>query len=141
MKSLPLSVNGKIDTKNLPIPSQRRDLLTTNYRAPSTEVEHVVHKIWCEALKFDQIGVDDNYFEINGDSLKALMIVSRINQAGYQCDVSSLFKKSTISLLAKSITPIEKSEPIASESLDQPFDSLSVDELESLSAIISKSTR
>lgn len=141
MSTMPLNSNGKVDTEFLPIPSQQRDLSNTEYRAPSTESEKILSQIWCNVLKLDRVGIDDNYFDLNGDSLGAILIVNRINEAGYSCEVSTLFEKPTIAKLSNSIKRLDVENESDSSLTLEPFDSLSSDQMLKLSAIMSNSSK
>jgi amino acid adenylation domain-containing protein len=77
LQEFPLSPNGKIDRSKLPDPVLAPKQET--YLAPSTEVERKLVTIWQDVLKRNKIGITDNFFEIGGQSLKAMQIVSRVN--------------------------------------------------------------
>ncbi|WP_457925543.1 non-ribosomal peptide synthase/polyketide synthase [Pseudomonas aeruginosa] len=95
---MPLTPNGKLDRKALPKPSadqQQRD-----YQAPRSEVERQLATIWAEALKLEQVGLADNFFEIGGDSIISLQVVSRARQLGIHFTPKMLFEAQTIGALA-----------------------------------------
>jgi tyrocidine synthetase III len=76
LRELPLTANGKIDRKALPQPNQQ----ARHYKAPETETEKRLAAIWTSVLACDQVGLDDNFFETGGSSLKAMQLISRISQ-------------------------------------------------------------
>ncbi|MCG7140875.1 non-ribosomal peptide synthase/polyketide synthase [Pseudomonas aeruginosa] len=95
---MPLTPNGKLDRKALPKPSadqQQRD-----YQAPRSEVERQLATIWAEVLKLEQVGLADNFFEIGGDSIISLQVVSRARQLGIHFTPKMLFEAQTIGALA-----------------------------------------
>ncbi len=95
---MPLTPNGKLDRKALPKPNadqQQRD-----YQAPRSEVERQLATIWAEVLKLEQVGLADNFFEIGGDSIISLQVVSRARQLGIHFTPKMLFEAQTIGALA-----------------------------------------
>ena len=79
VESIPLTANGKIDKKSLPLPGEY-DLLQRSYIAPRTEMEMELVQIWQELLGREKIGVEDNFFESGGNSLLAMKMVSYIER-------------------------------------------------------------
>ncbi|GIJ21059.1 condensation domain-containing protein [Micromonospora lutea] len=70
------------------------------YAAPGTPVEQEMVEIWRDVLDVDPIGVDDDYFELGGDSVHAIVIVARAQQAGWQLSTQDIFDARTVRLLA-----------------------------------------
>lgn len=81
LDTLPLSPNGKVDRRALPLPDHTRPELSNAFVAPRTPVEETLASIWQEVLGLDQIGVNDNFFELGGHSLTATQVVSRVCDA------------------------------------------------------------
>jgi acyl carrier protein len=79
--------------------------LQTPYVAPRNEVEQRLATIWQEMLGIDQISVHDNFFELGGDSVKAIQISVKINEAGLQFTPQQLFQSQTIAELAAVLDP------------------------------------
>jgi amino acid adenylation domain-containing protein/non-ribosomal peptide synthase protein (TIGR01720 family) len=79
VEALPLTVNGKLDTRALPAPEYHD--ADRDYRAPSTAVEKILAGIYAQVLGLEQVGVDDSFFELGGDSVLAMRLVNAINQA------------------------------------------------------------
>ncbi|MHA4844096.1 amino acid adenylation domain-containing protein [Flavitalea antarctica] len=104
MESFPLTDNGKVDRKtlrNLAVISKEEN---TNYVAPETEFETILSEIWAEVLQIEKIGVHDNFLELGGNSLAAIRIASRVNNAfDLELPVNMVFENSTISQLAQHI--------------------------------------
>lgn len=92
---LPLTANGKIDKRALPKLYRSR-----NGGAPEGETEVTLAGIWAAVLKRDAIGRSDNFFDLGGDSILAMQIVSRASQAGLHIEPRHLFEHQTIAELA-----------------------------------------
>ncbi|HKR49076.1 MAG TPA: amino acid adenylation domain-containing protein, partial [Pseudonocardiaceae bacterium] len=76
----PLTPNGKLDRHALPAPD-RAVPAGAGYTAPRTDTERVLAQIWADALAVDKVGVEDNFFELGGDSVRSLLIITRITAA------------------------------------------------------------
>ncbi|MFC3196160.1 amino acid adenylation domain-containing protein [Parapedobacter deserti] len=102
LSRFPLSTNGKIDRALLPQPTLfSRDTAAEDYRAPSTETERLLHKIWTEFLAVDNISVNSNFFELGGHSLIAVKVMLMIErELAKRLPITSLFEHSTIEKLA-----------------------------------------
>ncbi|WP_240921856.1 condensation domain-containing protein, partial [Jeotgalicoccus sp. S0W5] len=75
------------------------------YVAPQTEVEKQLAEIWREVLEVDRVGLNDNFFEAGGDSIKAIQIASMLQKNNYSINVNEIMQHSTI----KKISPHIKS--------------------------------
>ena len=104
MERLPLTANGKVDRQALPAVSPGRVPSTSDVAPPLTETERAVAAIWTELLKVETIGRDDDFFDLGGDSLLAIRLVSRIRDA-FDVDVQTrtLFENPTIGGLADAL--------------------------------------
>ena len=99
MNSFPLTVNGKIDREALPEPAYEK---SPNFVSPGTRLEQQIAAIWSDVIKFGEVGAQDNFFEIGGDSLKLAEVHGRLSrELGYNLPVIALFQHPTVSLLAK----------------------------------------
>ncbi|MFJ1759828.1 amino acid adenylation domain-containing protein [Amycolatopsis sp. NPDC088138] len=99
LAELPLTPNGKLDRKALPAPVASRDA-STELVTPSTPLEVLLADIWRDVLKVDELGVDDDFFDLGGHSMLATQVVARIAKAGHQAGVMDLFQHRTIRELA-----------------------------------------
>jgi amino acid adenylation domain-containing protein len=100
MEALPLSPNGKVDRKALPAPEAKRDEAVA-FVAPRDETERAIAALWCEALRVEQVGVDDNFFDLGGHSLLLVRVHGRIREAlGAEITVVELFQHPTVGSLA-----------------------------------------
>jgi phthiocerol/phenolphthiocerol synthesis type-I polyketide synthase E len=81
-----------------------RPSLKTAYVAASNEVERVIVKVWQEALGIEQLGIHDNFFDLGGNSLIGLKVISRLKrELGIEIPVTALFEGPTVSTLANVI--------------------------------------
>ena len=99
LDTLPLTPNGKIDRKALPAPDGEISR-ENQYVAPRTEVEQILTNIWEELLPVNQISIHDNFFEIGGDSILSIQVVSRAKNAGIILTAKQIFQHQTITELA-----------------------------------------
>jgi amino acid adenylation domain-containing protein/non-ribosomal peptide synthase protein (TIGR01720 family) len=97
---LPLTNNGKIDRKALPVPEQQRPDLVGRYVEPRTPAEKALAAIWAKILRVEQIGIDDNFFELGGDSILSIQIISAARREGMKLTPKLLFSHQTIATLA-----------------------------------------
>ena len=65
----PQTPNGKIDRKALPAPSEIRAVVSEGFTAPEGELEQTIAGVWREVLYLEQVGIDDNFFDLGGHSL------------------------------------------------------------------------
>src|SRR3989339_734007 len=79
LKEMPLNQNGKLDRLSLPEPKEK-DLDKNKYEAPKTDIEKRIANIWQEVLNIKKIGLNDNFFNLGGHSLKAIQVLARINK-------------------------------------------------------------
>jgi len=101
----PLTTNGKIDKKNLPTPEYVRKDSEANLIKPRTETEKEVAKVWSDVLQIEEIGIDDNFFEMGGTSMMAVKVVAEIEKnTGKRLPLSVLFEYSTVEKFAKLLT-------------------------------------
>ncbi|MCA1703775.1 MAG: phosphopantetheine-binding protein, partial [Actinobacteria bacterium] len=80
LDELPLTPNGKLDRKALPTPDFAA-AVGDGYIAPRTDTERVLAGIWAEALGVQRVGIEDDFFELGGDSLRSLQLTSRTKAA------------------------------------------------------------
>ncbi|MEO6231488.1 MAG: amino acid adenylation domain-containing protein [Ferruginibacter sp.] len=100
MESLPLNANGKIDRKVLPDPEPVQQS-NDEFVAPANHIEKVLANVWQKLLGLDSVGIHDNFFEIGGDSLLAIRVVSALRkELDLEMPISNIFEFQTIALLA-----------------------------------------
>ena len=101
LPALPLSPSGKIDRRALPLPEKEPSRPELS-GVPLTELERTISEVWGQVLQLDQVSVDDNFFDIGGNSL--LMVQVQRNLADVlqkEIQLVDLFKYPTISFLSK----------------------------------------
>jgi amino acid adenylation domain-containing protein/non-ribosomal peptide synthase protein (TIGR01720 family) len=98
LDKLPRTPTGKVDLRALPEPEQVRP--RGRYLAPRTPVEQTLAEIWAAVLGLEQVGVEDNFFNLGGDSIISIQIASRARRAGLNILPKQLFQAQTIAELA-----------------------------------------
>ncbi|MFI6041312.1 amino acid adenylation domain-containing protein [Nocardia sp. NPDC051321] len=101
LDEIPLTAVGKLDRKALPAPQFSAD--ETEYRAPRTPPEEALAQIVAELLGRDKVGVDDSFFELGGDSILAIQLVSLAKQRGISCTPLQVFEHRTVAALAAAV--------------------------------------
>ncbi|MEM8583196.1 MAG: amino acid adenylation domain-containing protein [Bacteroidota bacterium] len=102
IEEIPHLPNGKIDRKSLPDHdlyrnTQATEVVDTNTFSP---IQLKLLEIWREVLKVEQIGLEDNFFEIGGDSISSIQIVARAREADIHLAPTAIFEHQTIGQLA-----------------------------------------
>ena len=96
LAKLPLTSNGKVDRKALPVPEGVLGV-QAEYEAPRNQSEEVLARIWSEVLDIEKIGIRENFFELGGHSLKGMVMTSRIHkELNVELPLMELFKTPTI---------------------------------------------
>jgi amino acid adenylation domain-containing protein/non-ribosomal peptide synthase protein (TIGR01720 family) len=102
---LPLTPNGKLDTKALPEPDWAG---LAGAAAPATETERTLAAVFADVLRLPEVGVRDSFFELGGDSIVAIQLVSRARAAGLALTPRDVFRHRTVEALAAVATPTTK---------------------------------
>ncbi|WP_336155969.1 plipastatin non-ribosomal peptide synthetase PpsC [Bacillus sp. 204(2023)] len=105
METLPLTSNGKLNRKALPEPNFTSK---QTYAPPRNDLEDQLVLIWQEVLGIQRIGIEDSFFELGGDSIKALQVSARLGRYGLSLQVSDLFRHPKIKDLSPFIRKSEK---------------------------------
>ncbi len=105
LDELPLSPNGKVDRRALPAPD--RSTAARAYVAPRDEKESFFCQLWQELLGLEWVGVDDDFFELGGDSLLVIRVVTKANQAALGITTKQVFQHRTPAELAAVAGTIE----------------------------------
>ena len=95
--AVPLTVNGKLDKRALPAPEFHN---VDRYRAPGNAVEEILACIYAQVLGLERVGVDESFFDLGGDSILSMQVVSRARAAGVVCRPRDVFVEQTVSRLA-----------------------------------------
>ncbi len=101
LEALPLMLSGKVDRRALPEPEETRPALEAAFVPPRNAFEARIAAIWSEVLGLDTVGIDDNFFDLGGESFKAVKVVRRIDKS---VSVMDLFKYPTIRELAAQLS-------------------------------------
>jgi len=116
---LPLTSNGKVDYKALPIPEPIGHINSGDYIAPETEMEKKLSLIWAKLFQREQVGVYENFFELGGDSILSIQLVSKSRQYGIEFNIKELFSNPTIAELAKIVR--YNQHKVTRPPLEEPF--------------------
>ena len=96
--ALPLTVNGKLDTRALPAPEYQE---VDHYHAPGNHTEEILAGIYAQVLGLERVGVDESFFELGGDSILSMQVVARALTAGVLCRPRDIFVEQTVARLAR----------------------------------------
>lgn len=100
---VPLTANGKLDRKALPVPPADA-YLARGHEDPQGEIETMIAGIWSDLFKLERVGRYDNFFELGGHSLQAVTVIERMRRRNLQVDVRTLFAAPTVAGLAAAST-------------------------------------
>ncbi len=96
---IPLTTSGKVDRRTLP-PPEPAGVAGPGHLAPRTLAERILADAWTELLGLPRVGVDDNFFDLGGDSILGLQVAARAQQAGLRISPKQIFLRQTIAELA-----------------------------------------
>ncbi|GCB44678.1 non-ribosomal peptide synthetase [Streptomyces sp. NL15-2K] len=112
LEALPLTANGKVDRRALPVPEFDSG---QEYVAPRTPVEERLAGIWAEVLGIERVGIRDSFFDLGGDSILSIQVVSRARRAGLALSSRDVFVGQTVEGLAAELDAVrETADPAAS---------------------------
>ncbi|MDR7123176.1 condensation domain-containing protein, partial [Rheinheimera soli] len=97
LPDLPLTTNGKLDTKTLPSPELSAQ---QNYVAATTDIEKQLCDIWQMVLGVELVGREDNFFNLGGDSIISISMVAALRASGFDVSVRDIFEHSSVKKLA-----------------------------------------
>lgn len=98
---IPLSANGKVDIKAL-LDHGEDNSEYKQHVSPKNEIERKISVLWCEILNLKQVSINDNFFEVGGNSLKVIILRNKLSEnLGFNVDIIDLFSNPTIRLLAE----------------------------------------
>lgn len=125
LDEMPLTPNGKVDTAHLPAANTRVSF-TTEFVAPSTEMEHKLATIISAVVHADRIGTLDDFFDLGVDSLAAINIAISANEAGIALPATALFEHRSLGALAQFAQALA---PLTEDDDDAPLLDLDDDDL------------
>ncbi|ORA20731.1 non-ribosomal peptide synthetase [Mycobacterium arosiense] len=114
LDALPLTVNGKLDTRALPAPEYQD---ADRYRAPVSAIEEILAGIYAQVLGVERVGVDDSFFDLGGDSILSMQVVARARAAGVVCRPRDVFVEQTVARLARVATVAGDEDHVVDEGL------------------------
>ena len=97
LDALPLTTNGKVDRRALPVPQSPE----VRSRLPQSEEERRLAEIWKSVLGLTEVGVDDNFFSLGGDSIRSTQMVARARRDGFTLSVRDVLATPTIAALSR----------------------------------------
>ncbi len=101
LPEFPLTPNGKVDRRALPAPDASRPQQGQAYVAPRDRLEQLLVDLWQPALGLKQVGVNDNFFDIGGNSIKGAILINRLQELlGEYVYVVAIFDAPTVAELA-----------------------------------------
>ena len=98
IEAMPLTVNGKLDKRALPVPEYQD---VASYRAPGDAAEEILAGIYAQVLGLARVGVDESFFELGGDSILSMQVVARARAAGVALRPRDVFVEQTVARLAR----------------------------------------
>jgi nucleoside-diphosphate-sugar epimerase/aryl carrier-like protein len=99
LEQMPMTASGKIDRKNLPVPDFTEN--RNEYVAPETETEIKLCKLLEKLFGLEKVGVTDDFFELGGDSLKAIEYTAKAHNAGIEIALQQVFDYPTVRELCR----------------------------------------
>ncbi|GAB7045391.1 hypothetical protein JCM9534A_05170 [Catenuloplanes indicus JCM 9534] len=104
LAAIPLTGNGKVDRRLLPAPEREDTGVDTAFVGPRTAVEERVAAAWAQVLGLERVGVHDSFFDVGGDSIKAVAMVGELRAAGLDVAVRDVFEYRTVAELCEFAT-------------------------------------
>lgn len=116
IEKMPLLPNGKADRKALTEISTQITA-KNEYTAPANERELIISNVWKEVLGTQKISVNDNFFALGGDSIRAIQVRAKLRERGFDFELQELFRHQTVRNLAIVVRPLVNSDDETSEFL------------------------
>jgi malonyl CoA-acyl carrier protein transacylase len=105
LDEMPLTPNGKVNRRALPLPEKTRPALSSKLALPQSGTEQMIAKVWKEVLQLEVVGIHDNFFELGGNSLHLTQVHNQLTDSlESELSVVRLFQYPTIHTLAQHIT-------------------------------------
>jgi len=103
LDAFPLTAGGKVDRTALPAPGARPGGGTAGHLPPRTPAEQLVAAVWAEVLGVAEVGADDNFFHLGGDSLTAVRVVGRVFDVFGEVSPYTIFDAPTVAAFAAAV--------------------------------------
>ncbi|RPK41079.1 non-ribosomal peptide synthetase [Streptomyces sp. ADI93-02] len=107
LDTFPLNTNGKVDRKALPAPDFTAGSAGT---AARTSAEAALCEVFAQTLGLPAVGIDNSFFDLGGDSIVSIQLISRARRAGYEFNARDVFQHPTVRALAAVAQPVEAAE-------------------------------
>jgi amino acid adenylation domain-containing protein len=108
LDAFPLTPNGKVDRRALPVPQRARPVIRKAPVAPRTQLEKLVTGIWSQILGVEYIGIHDDFIALGGDSLMAMQVIARLRKVlQVQVPLARFFEAGTVAELARVIEQVK----------------------------------
>lgn len=105
LDAMPLTPSGKLDLKALPVDGTTfRSNRAADFVAPRGELETRIAGIWRSVLGLDRVGIKDVFWDIGGDSIRAIRLIRALNDAGLKVGLQDMFRHGTVAELARHLT-------------------------------------
>jgi aryl carrier-like protein len=108
---LPLTANGKVDREALSRMDADARASRAERAAPRTAIERTLARIWAEVLALERVGVEDNFFDLGGQSLLLMQVVTRARQQGFDLTPLTILRYPTVSSLARHLSGGDTASP------------------------------
>lgn len=105
LDAFPLTDVGKIDLAALPSPDRASRAVDTTAVAPRTDREREIAEVWRDVLGADEVGIHDSFFELGGDSVRAVALVGILRREGFEVTVRDVFQHRTVATLVDALGP------------------------------------
>ncbi|MBR5410908.1 MAG: amino acid adenylation domain-containing protein, partial [Clostridia bacterium] len=105
LEEMPLTSSGKLDRNALPEADLTKLANETEYIPPETEEEEILAEVMAEVLGVERVGRNDGFFDLGGDSIRAIYVASKLHGRGWDISVPELMKGGTLRELAQCLTP------------------------------------
>ncbi|MFH7596850.1 amino acid adenylation domain-containing protein [Streptomyces racemochromogenes] len=112
LSRIPLTPNGKLDRRALPVPDYAR---VSTGRAPRNPREEALCALFADVLGLERVGVDDDYFALGGDSIRSIRVVARAKARGMTITVREIFEHRTAARLAELVDERDEETPALPE--------------------------
>ncbi|WP_298904114.1 non-ribosomal peptide synthetase [uncultured Nostoc sp.] len=123
LEKFPLTSNGKVDSRALPIPENFNNGLESSFVAPSTPTQEILANLWAAILRIEKVGIYDNFFDLGGHSLLATSLVFQIRQVfAIDFPLRCLFETPTIAALSKLIESLKTHPTLSSNKAMSPLE-------------------
>lgn len=117
LDAMPLTPNGKLDRKQLPLPQDAGQSSAAVYEAPKDELQQVIVNIWQETLNLDKVGVKDNFFDLGGHSLLIIRVHQQLKaQLDKPISLTDLYRFPTIASLTDYLNSSQENETLKKSS-------------------------